>query len=111
MCCVQVRYSTRAPQWQLTGGNLTVNYYLGEMVLRLGSKHLMGGLSFPLEAQLIHYNSKYNNLQEALSEPDGVVVVVKFFQVSSQLLFIFYVRVRASGHVHKYCHPTPLMLM
>ncbi|XP_045133581.1 uncharacterized protein LOC123517513 [Portunus trituberculatus] len=77
---VRVRYSTRAPQWQLTGSNLTVTYYLGEIVLRLGSKHLLGGLSFPLEAQLIHYNSMYSNLQEALSQPDGVVVVVKFFQ-------------------------------
>lgn len=77
---IRVRYSTRAPQWQLTGGNLRTTYYLGEMVLRLGSKHLLGGLHFPLEAQLIHYNAKYKNLQEALNEHDGVVVVVKFFQ-------------------------------
>lgn len=61
-----------------------MKYYLGEMVLRLGSKHLLGGLSFPLEIQLIHYNAKYKDLQEAMSEPDGVVVVVKFFQVSLQ---------------------------
>lgn len=78
---LQVRYSTRSPQWQLTANNLTVQYYLGEMVLRMGSKHLLGGLSFPLELLLIHYNAKYKDLQEAKSKPDGVVVVVKFFQV------------------------------
>ncbi|XP_050731452.1 uncharacterized protein LOC127006012 isoform X2 [Eriocheir sinensis] len=77
---LRVRYSRRSPQWQLTGSNLRVPYYLGEMVLRLGSKHLLGGLRFPLEIQLIHYNAKYKDLQEAMTEPDGVVVVVKFFQ-------------------------------
>lgn len=87
----QVRYSRRSPQWQLTGSNLTVQYYLGEMVLRLGSKHLLGGLRFPLEIQLIHYNAKYKNLQEAMSQLDGVVVVVKFFQVRFTLLLTFLV--------------------
>lgn len=86
---MQIRYSRRSPQWQLTGSNLTVQYHLGEVVLRLGSKHLLGGLRFPLEVQLIHYNAKYKDLQEAMNEPDGVVVVVKFFQVNFPFLLNF----------------------
>ncbi|XP_068216059.1 uncharacterized protein [Palaemon carinicauda] len=73
-------YPTRSPEWELAGSNLTSGYYLAGMQLRWGSEHRLGGLSFPLELQLLHYNSRYKTFQEAMTKPEGLVIVSKFFQ-------------------------------
>lgn len=58
-------------------------FQLVEMVMRWSSEHHLAGLSFPLELQLIHYDThRYKSLQEALKHPNGVIIVAKFFQVS-----------------------------
>lgn len=72
------------PQWELVGGGDLdhTTYLLGEMVLRWGSEHHLAGFTFPLELQLLHYNAKYKDLEEAKTKEDGVVVVAKLFQVT-----------------------------
>ncbi|XP_037776302.1 uncharacterized protein LOC119573243 isoform X2 [Penaeus monodon] len=67
---LKVAFPGEKPQWELSGGRLTSPYHLNHMLFRWGSDHHLGGLSFPLEAQLVHYSS----------ESDDVVVVSKFFQ-------------------------------
>ncbi|XP_063585481.1 uncharacterized protein LOC134762928 [Penaeus indicus] len=67
---LKVAFPGEEPQWELSGGHLTTPYHLNHMLFRWGSDHHLGGLSFPLEVQLVHYNS----------ESDDVVVVSKFFQ-------------------------------
>ncbi|KAK7066928.1 hypothetical protein SK128_012060 [Halocaridina rubra] len=73
-------YPTRSPEWQLTGSDLADAYYLAGIQLKWGSEHHLGGLSFPLEVQLVHYSSKYMDILEALDKKGELVVVSKFFQ-------------------------------
>ncbi|XP_064102354.1 uncharacterized protein LOC135212657 [Macrobrachium nipponense] len=77
---LKVLYPTRSPEWELVGSNLTNAYYLSAIQLRWRSEHRLGGLTFPLEMQLMHYNSKYKTFQEAMTRTDGLVMVSKFFQ-------------------------------
>lgn len=49
----------------------------------LGSEHKIAGKAFPLELHLVHFNSKYSKLQEALKHQDGLAVLSIMFQVSS----------------------------
>ena len=41
----------------------------------VGSEHLIGGAAFPLELHLVHFNSKYGTLGEAVKHPDGLAVI------------------------------------
>lgn len=50
----------------------------------VGSEHLIGGRAFPLELHLVHYNSKYLTLQEALKHKDGLAVVAVLYELSSE---------------------------
>ncbi|XP_042861113.1 uncharacterized protein LOC122246546 [Penaeus japonicus] len=67
---LKVVFPGEEPQWELSGGHLATPHYLSHMLFRWGSDHHLGGLSFPLEVQLVHYGS----------ESEDVVVVSKFFQ-------------------------------
>ncbi|XP_047473451.1 uncharacterized protein LOC125028139 isoform X2 [Penaeus chinensis] len=67
---LKVAFPGEEAQWELSGGLLTTPYHLNHMLFRWGSDHHLGGLSFPLEVQLVHYSS----------DSDDVVVVSKFFQ-------------------------------
>ncbi|XP_069979102.1 uncharacterized protein [Penaeus vannamei] len=67
---LKVSFPGEEPQWELSGGDLASPYHLNHLLFRWGSDHHLGGLSFPLEVQLVHYSSK----------SDDVVIVSKFFQ-------------------------------
>ena len=43
----------------------------------------MNGDWYPLEMHLVHYNSKYADIGEAVSHEDGLAVIGIFFEVSS----------------------------
>lgn len=46
-----------------------------------GSEHTVEGEAFPAEMHLVHWNvSKYNSIQEAAGEPDGICAVGVFFK-------------------------------
>ena len=45
---------------------------------------LISGTRFPLEAQLIHYNSEYASFEEAKGQPGGVAVFASLFQVKKR---------------------------
>ncbi|GAB6019748.1 Carbonic AnHydrase [Chamberlinius hualienensis] len=47
-----------------------------------GSEHTLDYQPLPMEMQLIHYNSKYNSMSEALKHKDGVLVIAVLFVLS-----------------------------
>ncbi|KAG2466747.1 CAH9 anhydrase, partial [Polypterus senegalus] len=49
-----------------------------------GSEHTVDGLRFPAEIHVVHYNSKYENLGEAASQPDGLAVLGAFLEIGRQ---------------------------
>lgn len=48
-----------------------------------GSEHLLCNQSFPAELHLVHFNQKYQGMDEALKHQDGLCVVGVFIQASS----------------------------
>lgn len=47
-----------------------------------GSEHTIGGVGYAGEIHFIHRNLKYATLDGALKQPDGVVAVAVFLNVS-----------------------------
>ncbi|XP_077507560.1 carbonic anhydrase 7-like [Amblyomma americanum] len=48
----------------------------------IGSEHLIDGRPFPLEAHLVHMNTRYATDEEAIKHPDGLAVIAVLYQVS-----------------------------
>ena len=48
-----------------------------------GSEHTVNGAWYPLEMHLVHYNSKYSDIGEAVGHEDGLAVIGIFFEVAS----------------------------
>jgi len=76
----------RAPQ--VGGGGLGDDYtfaqghfHWGNSSSR-GSEHHLAGHAFPLELHLVHFNSKYSGLGEAVQHADGLAVIGILFSVS-----------------------------
>jgi len=57
------------------------HFHWGNSSLR-GSEHQIGGRPFPLELHLVHFNSKYDHISEAIAHPDGLAVIGIFFSLS-----------------------------
>jgi len=74
----------------VTGGGLPGNFefaqghfHWGNTSL-VGSEHLIGGDAFPLELHLVHFNSKYGTIGEALKYPDGLAVIGIMHKISRE---------------------------
>ena len=52
----------------------------------LGSEHTIDNKRYPLEMHLVHYNSKYNNVSEAIegNERNGLAVISVLFEISKE---------------------------
>jgi len=50
----------------------------------VGSEHLVRGRAFPLELHLVHFNSKYLTIKEALKYKDGLAVVAVLYELSAE---------------------------
>ncbi|RWS22122.1 carbonic anhydrase 9-like isoform X2, partial [Leptotrombidium deliense] len=48
----------------------------------VGSEHTIDNVRFPLEMHLVHYNDKYDNIIEAATKPDGLLVLAILFKLS-----------------------------
>ncbi|XP_072515330.1 carbonic anhydrase 14 [Salminus brasiliensis] len=46
-----------------------------------GSEHTIDNVHFPAEIHVVHYNSKYANISEAASKPDGLAVLGGFIGI------------------------------
>ena len=47
----------------------------------VGSEHTIDGESFPMEIHLVHYNTKYDGVGDALAYTDGLAVIGFFFEL------------------------------
>lgn len=47
-----------------------------------GSEHLYNRMAYPLEMHIVNFNSKYGNLTQAASQPDGLAVLGFWFKLS-----------------------------
>jgi len=46
-----------------------------------GSEHRLDGEAFPMELHLVHWNTKYDNVEEAVNKKDGLAVIAFLYQV------------------------------
>ena len=49
-----------------------------------GSEHYLNGVQYPMEMQLYHWNTKYSNCDNAATQPDGLVAVSFFYEISEE---------------------------
>ena len=49
-----------------------------------GSEHTINNRAYPMELHIVHYNTRYDSLSEALTEPDGLAVLGFMFTVSPE---------------------------
>jgi len=70
----------------ITGGPLSSTYQLAQFHFHwgctdlTGSEHTIDGRQYSLEMHLVHYNTAYRNLSNAVSRADGLAVVGIMFQ-------------------------------
>ncbi|XP_034240975.1 carbonic anhydrase 2-like isoform X2 [Thrips palmi] len=64
----------------VTGGGLRKLFKLEQMHFHWGSEHLVGGLRYPLELHLVHYDANYGSLQEALGKNGSLAVIAVLFR-------------------------------
>ncbi len=73
-------FPNRTVQPHLQGGPLKDKYIFEQMHFHwadhgFGSEHVLdGNTAYSMEVHLVHYNSKYQNFEEAASKPDGLAV-------------------------------------
>jgi len=74
----------------ISGGDLNGNFILSHVLFfwgavdKDGSEHLVNGNAYPLETQLVHYNSNYKSAKDAESKSDGIAIFSTLFSVSDR---------------------------
>ncbi|KAL7851670.1 hypothetical protein AOLI_G00220260 [Acnodon oligacanthus] len=85
----QVDFADDDNKSTLTGGPVTGTYRLKQFHFHWGSadekgsEHTVGGMKFPCELHLVHWNTKYANFGEAVNKPDGLAVVGVFLKIGA----------------------------
>ncbi|XP_035824520.1 carbonic anhydrase [Aplysia californica] len=85
---VKVDYSG-ATELTMQGGGFTDTFKVAQFHFHWGrtsvqgSEHLISSQAFPMELHIVHYNSKYSDLGEALKHADGVAVLGFMYEVSA----------------------------
>lgn len=78
------------PMQKFKHGGLTGTYKFLKIIFHwgenssIGSEHVKNNHRYPLEMQLIHYNTRYEP-EEALNKPDGLAILVVLFQISPHI--------------------------
>ncbi|XP_059620833.1 carbonic anhydrase 1 [Phlebotomus argentipes] len=73
------------PNVVLSGGGLpSEQYVMEQMHFHWGSEHTINGRRYALELHLVHFDSKFPTIQEAVATRNGVAVLGVLFYVSSQ---------------------------
>ena len=73
----------------ISGGGLVGSYNFTSMhwhwsnsLTTGGSDHTVNGKTYPVEMHLVHMNSKYKSINEAIKNKDGLAVLGVFMEVS-----------------------------
>ena len=66
----------------ITGGDLTgrynfaaVHFHWNRDTAKGGSEHTINSVHYPAEMHIVHFNSKYRNVEEAARQSDGLAVL------------------------------------
>lgn len=54
----------------------------------VGSEHTINGVSYPLEVHIVSWNQRYGSLANAVSSPNGLLVIGNFYTVSDSIRFV-----------------------
>lgn len=68
----------------MQGGGLKSKYVLDQMHFHWGSEHTVDGRRYPLELHMVHHDTRFATLSEALAAKTGVAVVGVLFHVSTK---------------------------
>lgn len=72
----------------ISDGGLQGTYRLAQFHFHWGStsskgaEHLINGIQYAMEMHLVHMNTKYSTMEQALAQPDGFAVVGVLFDVA-----------------------------
>lgn len=66
----------------MRGGGLPQKYVLDQMHFHWGSEHTINGRRYPLELHMVHHDSRFASLNDALASKNGVAVLGILFHVS-----------------------------
>lgn len=67
----------------MEGGGLGHKYVLDQMHFHWGSEHTINGRRYPLELHMVHHDTRFDSLSDALAAKTGVAVVGVLFHVST----------------------------
>ncbi|XP_055852004.1 carbonic anhydrase 2 [Episyrphus balteatus] len=79
-----VKLSNFNVQMTLTGGPLTDKFIVEEVHLHWWSEHTIDKIRYPMEAHIVHRNTRYANITEAASHKNGIAVVGVLFHASNE---------------------------
>ena len=85
---LQFTLTTETPA-SISGGELGGEFVLSHGILhwgredRQGSEHMVKGEAYPLEIQLIHYNSRYGSYKDSEGKKDGLAVFSTLHKLST----------------------------
>jgi len=71
------RYGTSPNRYQF----LQFHWHWGSVSSR-GSEHTLNGREYPAELHIVHWNTKYGNVGDAVTRRDGLAVLGFFYEVS-----------------------------
>lgn len=72
---VAITFNYAGAQPRITGGPLRTPYIFHSMHLHWRSEHIVNGVQNEAELHLVHYNSKYGSLSQAVEHADGLAVL------------------------------------
>lgn len=79
-----VQIDVGAPNVVMEGGGLPAKYVLDQMHFHWGSEHTVDGRRYPLELHMVHHDTRFDTLNDALAAKTGVAVVGVLFHVSTK---------------------------
>lgn len=68
----------------MEGGGLAQKYVLDQMHFHWGSEHTIDGRRYPLELHMVHHDTRFATLGDALASKSGVAVIGVLFHVSTR---------------------------
>jgi carbonic anhydrase len=86
---LQLNVLSGATAMSFVGGGFSTKHILAQFHMHWGndvqggSEHTINGNHYPMELHLVHYNSKYGNISNALNYADGLAVLGVFADVGS----------------------------
>lgn len=79
-----VKLSKFDVEMTLTGGPLSDKFVVEELHLHWWSEHTIDKVRYPMEAHIVHRNTRYANVSEAAAHKNGLAVIGVLFHASNE---------------------------